>query len=120
MLHTKPFQVSALGPALTALVVASVNTFLANYLHPGWARIAPMFIDNWLYWGTGEAFSYAREHFSDTYYFRNPTIIVVGDRATRTDENSLSELVGECGNIQLTELPISSSANMAVYSMVVQ
>ena len=34
MSRTKPFQVSALSPALTALLVASVNTFLANYLHP--------------------------------------------------------------------------------------
>lgn len=74
MPRTKPFQVSALSPTLTALLVASVNTFFANYLHPGWARIAPTFIDNWIYWGTGEAFLYAREHFSDTYYFRRWTI----------------------------------------------
>ena len=35
MTRTKPFQISALSPTPTALLVASVNTILANYLHPG-------------------------------------------------------------------------------------
>ncbi len=51
--------------------------FIADYIYVDWFIINPKSIDPWLYWGTGEFFSYLKLHFSQTYYFRRWTINLV-------------------------------------------
>ena len=48
--------------------------FIIDFIYIDWFRINPASIDPWLYWGTGEVFSYIKFHFSQTYYFRRWTI----------------------------------------------
>jgi len=58
-----------------ASVIALVPVGFAFLLYPEWYLISPAFIDNWIYWGTGESKKYTEHFFSDTYYFRRWTVI---------------------------------------------
>lgn len=58
----------------SGLLMAGLSLAFANLVFPNWTYISLGFIDNWLYWGTGESFAYISEWFSLTYYFRRWTL----------------------------------------------
>ncbi len=46
----------------------------AHWRFPTWFVTQPLHIDPWIYWGTGENLEYAKNNFSDTYYYRRWTL----------------------------------------------
>lgn len=86
------------------LLVASALT-VASFRSEDWWLISPAFIDNWIYWGTGQSFGYVREFFSDTYYFRRWPV---------TFPYLLANLVGLDGALGLMVLASAQLATLVV------
>jgi hypothetical protein len=69
----KFFFMSSLKVSLFFL--SSIGYFLiADFIYIDWFALPNYFVDPYVYWGTGEVFSYVKFHFSETYYFRRWTI----------------------------------------------